>query len=160
MNDPCFVAAPKFNFLDSTWPRTRNLPSMLTFFPLILLPVLVSAVGASPSSAASAKPEFNWTQTKYFYAFGDSYTFVQGTKGHANFRSVSRLQTPPTSLLITSQLHRRRPQLLIYAPAASCRRSYTQERKREEYTSKKGPFTFFPCFRQARTAQTGSVHPV
>jgi hypothetical protein len=31
---------------------------------------------------------FNWTVTKYVYAFGDSYTFVQGTRGLANFRWV------------------------------------------------------------------------
>ncbi|KAM5533141.1 hypothetical protein V8D89_013189 [Ganoderma adspersum] len=63
---------------------------MPSFAPLILLAVLASAVGASPTaaSAADAKPEFNWNQTKYFYAFGDSYTFVQGTKGHANYSFI------------------------------------------------------------------------
>lgn len=29
---------------------------------------------------------FDWSQVKYVYAFGDSYSFVQGTLGHANFR--------------------------------------------------------------------------
>lgn len=39
-------------------------------------------------AASDRKPTFNWAKTKYVYAFGDSYTFVQGTEGHANFRSV------------------------------------------------------------------------
>ena len=36
--------------------------------------------------ALRQKPKFNWNTTKYVYAFGDSYTFVQGTAGHPNFR--------------------------------------------------------------------------
>lgn len=68
---------------------------MFNFVSLTSLTVLSSAVGASLSRAAAVgkKPEFNWTQTKYFYAFGDSYTFVQGTKGHANFRYAAHLRT-------------------------------------------------------------------
>ena len=31
---------------------------------------------------------FDWNDIHYFYAFGDSYTFVQGTDGLANFRCV------------------------------------------------------------------------
>lgn len=31
---------------------------------------------------------FSWDNINYVYAFGDSYSFVQGTKGHANFRCV------------------------------------------------------------------------
>lgn len=46
----------------------------------------VSAASTTRSTAASHKPAFNWDKIKYFYAFGDSYTFVQGTEGLANFR--------------------------------------------------------------------------
>lgn len=30
--------------------------------------------------------KFKWDAIKYVYAFGDSYSFVQGTRGFANFR--------------------------------------------------------------------------
>ncbi|KAJ7600727.1 hypothetical protein C8J56DRAFT_911128 [Mycena floridula] len=33
-------------------------------------------------------PKFNWDSTKYVYAFGDSYTFVQGTAGFPNFSFI------------------------------------------------------------------------
>ncbi|KAI1793243.1 hypothetical protein LXA43DRAFT_1001538 [Ganoderma leucocontextum] len=62
---------------------------MLGIPPLVLLPVLSFTVAAPPRTAAvSTKAKFNWARTKYFYAFGDSYTFVQGTRGHANFSFV------------------------------------------------------------------------
>ncbi|KAJ7147031.1 hypothetical protein C8R43DRAFT_1129820 [Mycena crocata] len=31
---------------------------------------------------------FDWDSIRYMYAFGDSYTFVQGTAGHANFSFI------------------------------------------------------------------------
>lgn len=31
---------------------------------------------------------FSWDNINYVYAFGDSYSFVQGTKGHANFSFI------------------------------------------------------------------------
>ncbi|PFH54098.1 carbohydrate esterase family 16 protein [Amanita thiersii Skay4041] len=31
---------------------------------------------------------FSWDNTKFIYAFGDSYSFVQGTQGHANFSFI------------------------------------------------------------------------
>ncbi|KAI0114432.1 carbohydrate esterase family 16 protein [Nemania sp. FL0031] len=33
-------------------------------------------------------PRFDWDQTKYLIAFGDSYTFVQGTAGYTNFSFI------------------------------------------------------------------------
>ncbi|KAH9846362.1 hypothetical protein C2E23DRAFT_582601 [Lenzites betulinus] len=38
-----------------------------------------------PSTAAH---KFNWDRTKYVYAFGDSYTFVQGTEGLNTFSFI------------------------------------------------------------------------
>ncbi|KAK0464468.1 uncharacterized protein EV420DRAFT_1618320 [Desarmillaria tabescens] len=32
--------------------------------------------------------KFDWDAIKYVYAFGDSYSFVQGTAGHANFSFI------------------------------------------------------------------------
>ena len=46
---------------------------------------VISAATATPS-ANGVNHGFNWERTKYMYAFGDSYTFVQGTRGLANFR--------------------------------------------------------------------------
>ncbi|KAJ8127580.1 hypothetical protein O1611_g6054 [Lasiodiplodia mahajangana] len=34
------------------------------------------------------KPHFDWDETKYLIAFGDSYTFVQGTAGYTNFSFI------------------------------------------------------------------------
>lgn len=48
---------------------------------LIALGVLAAAVG-------TCEAQFSWDRIKYVYAFGDSYSFVQGTHGHANFRLV------------------------------------------------------------------------
>ncbi|PPR05408.1 hypothetical protein CVT24_008022 [Panaeolus cyanescens] len=35
---------------------------------------------------------FNWNNTKYVYAFGDSYSFVQGTRGYANFSFIGDME--------------------------------------------------------------------
>ncbi|KAE9400471.1 hypothetical protein BT96DRAFT_1097653, partial [Gymnopus androsaceus JB14] len=36
----------------------------------------------------AAKPTFDWDSTRYVYAFGDSYTFVQGTLGFPTFSFI------------------------------------------------------------------------
>jgi hypothetical protein len=57
-----------------------------------LIPVICALTvffGASSATAAAMRPSanvFGWDKIQYMYAFGDSYTFVQGTAGHANFR--------------------------------------------------------------------------
>ncbi|KAK7193085.1 hypothetical protein DPSP01_007576 [Paraphaeosphaeria sporulosa] len=54
-------------------------------------PVIAAALGASASATPthnSHKPSFNWSQTKQLIAFGDSYTFIQGTAGHANYSFI------------------------------------------------------------------------
>ncbi len=33
---------------------------------------------------------FSWRNIDSIFAFGDSYTFIQGTEGHTNFRWVSK----------------------------------------------------------------------
>ncbi|KAF5385666.1 hypothetical protein D9757_005474 [Collybiopsis confluens] len=45
---------------------------------------LVQLLIASSATASS----FDWSSTKYVYAFGDSYTFVQGTLGFPNFSFI------------------------------------------------------------------------
>lgn len=64
------------------WLKTR-LPAVLV--ALFSLGALSGAVPAS-RSASFGRPKFDWLRTKYFYAFGDSYTFVGGTKGYPKFR--------------------------------------------------------------------------
>ncbi|KAJ7459922.1 hypothetical protein FB451DRAFT_566180 [Mycena latifolia] len=54
-------------------------------------PILVyAALTALLTVAAAARPSaaFDWDSIRYMYAFGDSYTFVQGTAGHANFSFI------------------------------------------------------------------------
>lgn len=48
--------------------------------------LLLALMGSVEAAASLAKPQFYWDDIKYFYAFGDSYTFVGGTRGHANYR--------------------------------------------------------------------------
>ncbi|KAK6597681.1 lysophospholipase a [Botrytis cinerea] len=38
------------------------------------------------------KSSFSWEDTKYFLAFGDSYTYVQGTYGRQNYSFIGDLQ--------------------------------------------------------------------
>ncbi|KAH9889870.1 hypothetical protein C8Q73DRAFT_142326 [Cubamyces lactineus] len=48
---------------------------------------MISVATATPSTNGVTHA-FNWERTKYVYAFGDSYTFVQGTHGLANFSFI------------------------------------------------------------------------
>ncbi|KAL1760358.1 hypothetical protein FB107DRAFT_202972 [Schizophyllum commune] len=43
------------------------------------------------SVAETIAASFDWSQVKYVYTFGDSYSFVQGTLGHANFSFIGDL---------------------------------------------------------------------
>ncbi|KAJ3825073.1 hypothetical protein F5878DRAFT_229673 [Lentinula raphanica] len=49
---------------------------------------LLLATFALVAVSAPASSKFNWNSTKFVYAFGDSYTFVQGTLGYPNFSFV------------------------------------------------------------------------
>jgi len=60
-----------------------------------ILSLALCAIFATPSLSAppsqhgtDAKPSFNWDRVKYVHAFGDSYSFVQGTLGQANFSFI------------------------------------------------------------------------
>ncbi|KAI0070441.1 hypothetical protein K474DRAFT_1608680 [Panus rudis PR-1116 ss-1] len=68
---------------------------------MIVTPILLLTFGYVAlrvgAAYASVKPHFNWHTTKYVYAFGDSYTFVQGTKGHANFSFIGDALQPSFS---------------------------------------------------------------
>ncbi|KAI0399565.1 hypothetical protein F4802DRAFT_612077 [Xylaria palmicola] len=48
----------------------------------------VGLVGGYATAAAHPRPHFDWDDTKYVIAFGDSYTFVQGTAGYPNFSFI------------------------------------------------------------------------
>ncbi|CAG8306829.1 unnamed protein product [Penicillium salamii] len=48
--------------------------------------LLAASVTASPLS--KSKAGFDWSSTKALLAFGDSYTYVQGTQGHQNFSFI------------------------------------------------------------------------
>lgn len=49
---------------------------------------LVLTADLTSARATPDKDVFNWDSIKFVYAFGDSYSFVQGTDGTANFRRV------------------------------------------------------------------------
>ncbi|KAL0573786.1 hypothetical protein V5O48_008173 [Marasmius crinis-equi] len=51
--------------------------------PLLLLSAFPLCLYGKPTPKAQA---FDFASVKYVYAFGDSYSFVQGIAGHANFR--------------------------------------------------------------------------
>ncbi|KAI0438592.1 hypothetical protein F4803DRAFT_569466 [Xylaria telfairii] len=48
----------------------------------------IGLVGRHASAAYIQKPHFHWDSTKYLIAFGDSYTFVQGTAGYPNYSFI------------------------------------------------------------------------
>jgi hypothetical protein len=58
---------------------------MKTLASLSLLAVLVPGAFASTSRKQA---KFNWKDITHVYAFGDSYSFVQGTLGHANYSFI------------------------------------------------------------------------
>ncbi|KIJ64511.1 carbohydrate esterase family 16 protein [Hydnomerulius pinastri MD-312] len=61
---------------------------------------LLAALGVAASAAAG--PSFDWNTIKYFYIFGDSYSFVQGTEGYANYSFIGdafNLGFTPSQLL-------------------------------------------------------------
>lgn len=67
------------------------------------------AIAAALATSASATPTynnhknpFNWRTTNQLIAFGDSYTFIQGTYGHANYSFIGDALHPaftPADLL-------------------------------------------------------------
>ncbi|USP72941.1 carbohydrate esterase family 16 protein [Curvularia clavata] len=60
-----------------------------------------ASAGAIPTSPNLKKDSFDWTTIKSLIAFGDSYTFVQGTLGHSNYSFIGdelNLSFTPTQL--------------------------------------------------------------
>ncbi|OSD02504.1 carbohydrate esterase family 16 protein [Trametes coccinea BRFM310] len=61
------------------------------FGPTLVLACLAVSTLSLAAAVPVNKPtgqKFNWERTKYVYAFGDSYTFVQGTEGLATFSFI------------------------------------------------------------------------
>ncbi|THZ89591.1 lysophospholipase A [Aureobasidium pullulans] len=58
-----------------------GVPTAMPVFKHFLLASVTLSVGVS---AAPKKTKFNWHDTKHVIAFGDSYTYVQGTAGRQN----------------------------------------------------------------------------
>ncbi|KAL3466393.1 hypothetical protein BJX64DRAFT_13840 [Aspergillus heterothallicus] len=57
-------------------------------FTVYMLALLVPLARALPSNAPG-KFGLNWDSTRHVLAFGDSYTYVQGTHGHTNYSFIS-----------------------------------------------------------------------
>ncbi|TFK40833.1 hypothetical protein BDQ12DRAFT_648133 [Crucibulum laeve] len=71
----------------------------VTLISIVSLIFSLSGLAASSTARVST---FDWNAIKYVYAFGDSYSFVQGTDGHANFSFIGDaldLSFTPTQLL-------------------------------------------------------------
>lgn len=56
-------------------------------FEALACAALAAAAAAAPTSEPK-KAEFSWKKTKSLIAFGDSYTYVQGLKGHPNYTYI------------------------------------------------------------------------
>lgn len=56
--------------------------------PIMKLVLYLLCIVLHVSVLSTSARIFSWDNINYVYAFGDSYSFVQGTKGHANFRCV------------------------------------------------------------------------
>ncbi|KAK4241859.1 hypothetical protein C8A03DRAFT_40822 [Achaetomium macrosporum] len=61
---------------------------MAAFWPAVLVATASCLGSAATASIQSPKSNFNWEETKYLIAFGDSYTYVQGSAGLANFSFI------------------------------------------------------------------------
>ncbi|KAI7187878.1 carbohydrate esterase family 16 protein [Hortaea werneckii] len=73
---------------------------------LILLTTFATLISAHPKPPAHHPHPFNWQETTHLIAFGDSYTYVQGTAGRQNFSFIGdsqHLSFPPSTLL-TNQI--------------------------------------------------------
>lgn len=76
-----------------------SLQTIMKFLAFLVSAALAGSVPLSLASSISrranenhgSKPKFNWDEIKFVHAFGDSYSFVQGTDGNANFRCVYSL---------------------------------------------------------------------
>ena len=64
---------------------TPDIANMLLLRGIAALTTFVVYATAHP---APYKQPFNWADTKYLIAFGDSYTYVQGTHGHQNYSFI------------------------------------------------------------------------
>ncbi|KAH7092719.1 hypothetical protein BKA62DRAFT_74533 [Auriculariales sp. MPI-PUGE-AT-0066] len=53
-----------------------------------VLASLVCTLGATATATRTRHPGRYWEGVKTVYAFGDSYTFVQGARGHANYSFI------------------------------------------------------------------------
>ncbi|KAJ5087520.1 hypothetical protein N7456_011136 [Penicillium angulare] len=54
----------------------------------LILTALALASGITASAVPRSTEKFNWSAKKGLLAFGDSYTYVQGTHGHQNFSFI------------------------------------------------------------------------
>ncbi|KAK3676188.1 hypothetical protein LTR78_003938 [Recurvomyces mirabilis] len=62
----------------------------------------IAVLGRAVALPRPHSPDFSWADTKYLIAFGDSYTYVQGTHGHQNYSFIgdaSNLAFSPHDLL-------------------------------------------------------------
>ncbi|KAJ5171352.1 Esterase SGNH hydrolase-type [Penicillium coprophilum] len=58
------------------------------FLLATLILAIVSGTPFVKANPLSRPPKFEWSSTKALIAFGDSYTYVQGTHGHQNFSFI------------------------------------------------------------------------
>ncbi|PPQ96686.1 hypothetical protein CVT26_010315 [Gymnopilus dilepis] len=104
----------------------RDLEAILTpfawivkmFYALTLLALLATPIHCEAS--ALSKPTLDWDEIKFVHAFGDSYSFVQGTQGLANFSFIGDAQdfsfTPHQ--LLTNEIIPRNASLIISSQSA------------------------------------------
>ena len=65
--------------------------SYINFLPLAIIGIAYLAIRIP---ASRQKVVFNWNTTENVFAFGDSWTFVQGKAGRPGFRYVSYALCP------------------------------------------------------------------
>ncbi|KAF5315101.1 hypothetical protein D9619_007371 [Psilocybe cf. subviscida] len=105
-----------------------------------LLSLALCAILATRTLSASLsqhgtdlKPLFNWDSITYVHAFGDSYSFVQGTQGQANFRRAFKATTAfhlALALIVKiQQLHWECPRFCVYPTTGFAERNYTKKYK-------------------------------
>ncbi|KAF3003248.1 hypothetical protein E8E14_000920 [Neopestalotiopsis sp. 37M] len=61
---------------------------------LILLVLIEGVISTSSKDSIEQIVPFRWEKTKYLIAFGDSYTFIQGTNGYPGFSFIGDYRSP------------------------------------------------------------------
>ncbi|KAF7288527.1 Lysophospholipase A [Mycena chlorophos] len=89
--------------LNSRRPRLNGVMAHSILF-VLLAALSATQIVRSAATTSEHSEVFNWDSIRFVYAFGDSYTFVQGTNGFPNFSFVGDEAGYTTEQALTSRI--------------------------------------------------------